>query len=70
MATCARRLAEQPPQSRSSTVDGTLRFWNLPEGSLRSTLETRNGIVHALALSPDGMVVAAGFGNGAILDER
>lgn len=59
----------------SAADDGTIRFWSDKNGSLLSTLKPDLGDVKALALSPDGALIAAGgtelkfllFTDGALL---
>jgi WD40 repeat protein len=45
--------------------DGILRRWDVEARRLRSTLDFQIGRVHCVALAPDEMTAAAGFGRGA-----
>lgn len=44
----------------SGSYDGTVGLWQLPEGTLLTTLEAHKDLVECLALSPDGKLLATG----------
>ena len=44
----------------SGSWRNTIRFWSLPWGGLRATLEGEREQVHALAITPDGRTLASG----------
>jgi hypothetical protein len=48
------------------SADGTVKLWNLDAGSATKTLTGHTDWVYALAISPDGDLVAAGGWNGEV----
>lgn len=44
----------------SSSEDGTVRVWNVSDGSERYLLEGHEGVVNTVIFSPDGTVLASG----------
>lgn len=51
----------------SGSVDGTIRKWNCDTGQVvGEPWEGEGGDIHALALSPDGRVIACGRVNGSV----
>jgi WD40 repeat protein/serine/threonine protein kinase len=50
----------------SGSADGTVKFWDVVAGQLRTTLRGLGGPVSAVAFSPDGNVLASGIVNGDV----
>jgi WD40 repeat protein len=50
----------------SAGADGAVQFHNVVTGEPAGILRAGDGIVNAIALSPDGTLVAAGFETGAV----
>ncbi|MEZ4662982.1 MAG: hypothetical protein R2911_35995 [Caldilineaceae bacterium] len=48
----------------SGSADGTVRIWNVADGSIENVLMGRDGEVKPVAWSPDGAQLAAGFKSG------
>ncbi len=48
----------------SGSIDSMVKIWNSRNGELRHSLRSMTGIVLSVALSPDGMFLAAGEGCG------
>jgi len=44
----------------SASVDGTVRFWEIPDGKQKKILKSEGSSFAAMALSPDAKMVAAG----------
>jgi WD40 repeat protein len=53
------------PQLATCSADQTVRFWNVDNGGHTRTLTGSSDFLYALAISPDGAVVAAGGQDGA-----
>ena len=55
-------IAVFPDRTKLATVgdDGTLRIWDLPARKLLKTIKLSNEGLHSVAVSPDGLLVAAG----------
>src|SRR5262249_13104535 len=51
----------------SGSDDHTVRFWDIPTGSLRRTLHGHTRWVFALAFNPGGEVLASGSEDGSII---
>jgi uncharacterized protein with WD repeat len=50
----------------SASGDQTVRLWSLPEGTLNKTVEGHTRGVTAVAMSPDGTLLASADKDGAI----
>jgi Planctomycete cytochrome C/WD domain, G-beta repeat len=50
----------------TSSADGTVKLWDLAAGSATRTLKGLSDFVYAVAISPDGMLVAAGDCHGEV----
>jgi WD40 repeat protein len=50
----------------TSSADGTVKLWNLATGAPTGTLTGLSDYIYALAISPDGSMVAAGSWNGEV----
>ena len=48
------------------SADGTVRVWNTESGAPVRTLTGHSDWVYALAISPDGNLVASGSWNGEV----
>jgi len=50
----------------SGGADGTVKIWNVDDGSLENTLDAHEGAVYALALREDGTALASGGADGKV----
>jgi WD40 repeat protein/serine/threonine protein kinase len=50
----------------SGTADGTVKFWDVPTGQVRTFLRGFEGPVSAVAFSPDGKMLASGISHGDV----
>jgi WD40 repeat protein len=50
----------------SSSWDHTYRLWNRESGALLHTLKEHSDVVHDLAFSPDGELLASASGDNTI----
>jgi WD40 repeat protein len=50
----------------SSSTDGTVRLWNVSDGSLQQVLEGHTDYVLTLDFSPDGSLLASGSNDGSV----
>ncbi|MGA1408607.1 MAG: toll/interleukin-1 receptor domain-containing protein [Prochlorotrichaceae cyanobacterium] len=58
-------FAHQSQTLWSASTDGTVKHWNLEDGTLIRTLK-HDRLVHSLALSSDDQFIATGSGNGIL----
>ena len=47
----------------SSGFDGSLRFWDIPQGKERAKIQAHKNGIYAIALSPDGKFIASAGGD-------
>ena len=50
----------------SASLDGTLRLWNVADGTHRQTLKGHGADFSAVAYSPDGTTLVSGCGDGTL----
>lgn len=50
----------------SAGEDGTVKIWNVDDGSLENTLDAHAGGVNAIALTEDGTILASGGADGLV----
>jgi len=57
----------EKPLVATSSADGTVKLWDLAAGSATRTLTGLSDYVYALAISPNGTMMAAGSWNGEVM---
>jgi hypothetical protein len=57
----------QKPLAATCSADGTVKIWDLAKGTVLKTLYGFSDYAYALAISPDGTMVAAGSWSGEVV---